>query len=144
MGIINTDSCSRASAHKKFFDGIRSNKFHILVYTFMSPGRATNWVVVFKITFGSTLENPKVVEYITIAAKSAPRFLSQRLTKDTIAMICNVTECSSKRLAQSFLDAILPNNVQTNLAGCNDAEVQQVMELTSLIQSGDFVNDDED
>jgi hypothetical protein len=99
MGIINTDSCSRASACKKFFDGIGSNKFHILVYKFMSPGRATNWVVVFKITLGSTLENLKVVECITIAAKSAPRFLSQRLTKDTIAMIRNVTECSSKRLA---------------------------------------------
>eukprot|EP00957_Ditylum_brightwellii_P061990 4704418-Ditylum_brightwellii.AAC.1 len=76
IGIIDTDSCPRAAACKKFVDSIGSSNFPMLVYKYRSPGQATNWVVVFKLPKNTKLKNLKVMERILKANDNAPQYLS--------------------------------------------------------------------
>eukprot|EP00957_Ditylum_brightwellii_P112784 8598328-Ditylum_brightwellii.AAC.1 len=133
MSIIDTDSRPRAAARKKFVDSIGSNKFPMLVYKYRLPGRATNWVVVFKLPKNTKLKNPKVMECISKANDSAPQYLSCQLTNDGLTKICSMTGSNSKKTALAILDALLPDNVISNLDGYTEDDVEQVNELIKLI-----------
>ena len=49
-----------SSSRKIFKSGIRFG-FPMVVYTYDTPGIATNWVVIFKVTRGIHTDNPDVI-----------------------------------------------------------------------------------
>ena len=48
----------------------------MVVYTYDTPGIATNWVVIFKVTRGIHTDNPDVIRWMSDAANYDPIFMS--------------------------------------------------------------------
>eukprot|EP00957_Ditylum_brightwellii_P000842 66879-Ditylum_brightwellii.AAC.1 len=84
------------------------------------------------------------MECILKANDSAPQYLSCRLTNNGLTKICYVAGSNSKNTALALLDALLPDNIISNLDSYTKDDVEQVNKLIELIQCGNFVNDDED
>ena len=76
--------CSTAS--NKFKYGI-SLGFPVVVYTYETPGIATNWVILFKVTQGNHTDHFDVIRCMCDAAKNDPIFLLRRETKYCINLI---------------------------------------------------------
>ena len=97
-----------SNARKKFKSGI-SFGFPVVVYTYETPGIATNWVVLFKVPLGIHTDHPGAIRCISDAAKNAPIFLSRRETKYRIDSIRLATgkKNFNKKMSEALLSSIL-------------------------------------
>ena len=77
----------RSNARNKFKPGIGFG-FPVVVYMYETPGRATNWVVLFKFLRGIHTVHPDVIICMSDADKNAPIFMLRRETKYCIDLIC--------------------------------------------------------
>ena len=73
----------RSNARKELKHGIGFG-FPVVVYTYETPGRATNWVVLFKVSLGIHTDYPDVIRCMRDDAKNAPILLPCQETKDSI------------------------------------------------------------
>ena len=69
----------RSNARKKSKSGIGFG-FPVVVYTYETPGRVNNWVVLFKVPQGIHTDHPGFILCISDAAKNAPIFLLRQET----------------------------------------------------------------
>ena len=111
IGITPGDRRTRTLIRKKFMRGTGSRKSTTAVYKYETPGRATNWIVVFKIPRQLKVEDPRFVSAVAAAAYRAPEYLSRRQSHDAITQIRTAIGTSSTKLAKSLLDVVLPDNI---------------------------------
>ena len=97
-----------SNAKNKFKHGIGFG-FLVVVYTYETPGRATNWGGIFKFPLGIHTDNPGVIRCISDADKNVPIFLSRRETKYRIDSIRLATgkKNFNKKMSEALLSSIL-------------------------------------
>ena len=75
----------RSNARNKFRSVIGFG-FPVVVYTYETPGRATNWLFLFKVPRGIHTDNPDFIWCMSYATKNAPIFLLHRV-KDIASIL---------------------------------------------------------
>ena len=146
MGITPTDYRIQTTTCKKFLKGIVSNSLNcnIGVYIYHTPGISTNWVVVLKILRRLGEKYQRVFAGFSAASSSAPDSLTRCKLRDAIAKIQTVVNSAIIVFATSLLDTLLPYNANQIVAGSSTMEVEQIAELSDLINFGDciYVNEE--
>jgi len=144
IGVTPGDRRTRTLTRKKFMQGIGSRQSATAVYKYQTPGRATNWIVAFKIPHRLKAEDPRFVSAVATATGRAPEYLSRRQSHDAITRIRAAISTSSTKLAKSLLDVVLPDNISQNHSSSTQTDYERIAELSDLINCGDYVHDDED
>ena len=145
MGITSTDRWIQSTTCKKFLKWIFSNRpsCNIGVYIYCTSGRATNWFVVFRIPRSLNEKYQRVLAAVSAASSSAPDYLTRKKLCDAIVNIRIVVNYTRVVLATSLLDDLLPENVTQSVARRSTMEVEQISEISDLINCGDYVDENE-
>ena len=103
-----------------------------------TPGRATNWVVLFKFLRGIHTVHPDVIICMSDADKNAPIFLSRQETKYRIDLIQFATGKNNfnKTISESLLSSILKYG-STSVFYESTYEKQLLNGITRWIHCGD-------
>ena len=99
-----------------------------------------NWFVVFIIPQGTTKPQPKFIEAVLSASKSAPNLLSWHEKTDPVDSII-ATVSPSKKKPSTIFDLILPDGMLYILSNTHDG-MQITNDLHSKIQCWDNMNND--
>ena len=94
----------RSNARNKLKPGIVFG-FPVVVYAYEIPGRATNWVVLFKVPRSIHTNHPDVILCMSDTVKNAPIFLLHQETKYCIDLIRLATRknTSNKKMPEALL-----------------------------------------
>ena len=141
MGIDDVDARARQKKRRQFLKYLGSDTFKFGMYSYLTPGAASKYVVVLKIDFGASITNENVIEARREAEECAPRYYSAREQKDYIAMLRCSTGMSVKH-AYALLDGILPDNVVMNKQYTKDKR-ELLESVTFLLLSGEQDVEDE-
>ena len=134
MGITSTDCQLQTNTRTDFLKGIVSNmtSCNIGVYIYLTTGRASNRVVVFKIPCILNKKYQTLLVAVSAASPSAMDYITQCKLCDAIANIGTVVN-STRIVIVNFFDAILPDNITQSINVRSKMEVEQIAELSDLI-----------